>query len=379
MRALVVTIATVAISMCPAIAHAVTDAAGSGVAIKDLGHIDGLRPNALVGYGLVTGLAGTGDSARNRATRQSISNMLAQFGMYVPIDQVQSRNAAAVMITANLPAFARAGDRIDVTVTSIGDAKSLLGGALLLAPLRGPDNRVHALAQGPLAVGGYQYDLNGNLQQKNHPTVGSVPLGATVEKGVQTDIVSSSGTLQFVLAEPDYTMARRIAKAINETIAPQIATAQDASSVEITVPPGATGGQLVTLVTSIETLMVTPVQRARVVINERTGTVVAGGDVRISMVTISHGELKVSIITENIVSQPLLARQTGPDVRTVIAPNTRINVTESGATALSLPGNNTVADLVQALAKVKTTTRDIISILQAIKAAGALHAELVIQ
>lgn len=361
-----------------AFARAATDAAG-GVAIRDLGRIDGWRPNALVGYGLVTGLAGTGDSARNRATRQSISNVLAQFGLYVPIDQVQSRNAAAVMVTANLPPFARPGDRLDVTVTSIGDAKSLLGGALLLTPLRGPDNRVHVLAQGALAVGGYQYDLNGNLQQKNHPTVGTVPLGGTVEQGVDTRIVSAGGTMSFVLADPDYAMASRVAAAINESIGGGIAAARDASSVEIRVPAQARSDELVGLLTRIEALTVTPVQRARVVINERTGTVVSGGDVRISMITISHGELKVSIITENIVSQPLLVRQTGPDVRTVIAPNTRINVTESGATSLSLPGNNTVADLVAALAKVKTTTRDMISILQAIKAAGALHAELVIQ
>ncbi len=355
----------------------------SGVAIKDLGRIDGWRQNPLVGYGLVTGLAGTGDSPRNRATRQSIYNMLAQFGLYVPIDQVQSRNAAAVMVTASLPPFARAGDRVDVTVTSIGDARSLLGGALLLTPLRAPDNKVHALAQGALAVGGYQYDFNGNLQQKNHPTVGTVPLGATIEEGVTTNIVSAQGALRFILNEPDYTMASRVAAAINEGVGNPVASASDASVVTIAVPPDARSesesSRLVSLLTRIENLTVTPAQHARVVINERSGTVVSGGDVRISMVTISHGELKVSIITENIVSQPLFARQVGLGARTLIAPNTRINVTEAGATSISMPGNNTVADLVAALTKVKTTTRDMIAILQAIKAAGALHADLVIQ
>jgi flagellar P-ring protein precursor FlgI len=206
-----------------------------------------------------------------------------------------------------------------------------------------------------------------------------VPLGATIEQGISTEVVSPGGMLRFVLAEPDYTMASRVASAINEGLGASIASARDASSVEIAVPPDAKAEQLVSLLTRIEGLTVATVQRARVVINERTGTVVAGGDVRISGVTISHGELKVSIVTENIVSQPFLVRQTGADVRTVIAPNTRINVTESGATSLSLPGNNTVADLVIALTRVKTTTRDMISILQAIKAAGALHAELVIQ
>lgn len=351
----------------------------SGVAIRDLGRVDGWRHNPLVGYGLVTGLAGTGDSPRNRATRQSISNMLAQFGMYVPIAEVQSRNVAAAMVTANLPPFARAGDRIDVTVSSIGDARSLLGGALLLMPLRGPDDRVRALAQGPLAVGGYQYELNGNVAQKNHPTVGSIPLGATIEVGITTEILSPAGSLRFVLAEPDYTMASRVAAAINQDTGPGVATPRDAASIEIAVPETARDGRLVGFLTRIENLTVTPVQRARVVINERTGTVVSGGDVRISMVTISHGELKVSIVTENLVSQPVLVRQTGPDVRTVVVPNTRIHVSEGGSGALSLTGNNTVADLVAALNRVKTSTRDVISILQGIKAAGALHAELVIQ
>ena len=349
-----------------------------GVAIKDLGRIEGWRHNSLIGYGLVTGLAGTGDSPRNRATRQSISNMLAQFGMYVPVDQVQSRNAAAVMVTASLPPFARAGDRLDVTVTSVGDAKSLLGGALLLAPLRGPDNRVRALAQGAVAVGGYQYEINGNLQQKNHPTVASVPLGATVEQGVDTQVLTASGRLIFLLAEPDYTMADRIAGAINRTLAPGAAVARDASSVEIAVPREA---NVPAFLTRIESLSVEPVLRARVVINERTGTVVSGGDVRVSKVTISHGELKVSIVTDYLVSQPLLIGRgiAAPDARTTVVPSTRVDVSEPGGTALSLPGNNTVADLVAALAKVKTSTRDMISILQAIKAAGALHAELVIQ
>jgi flagellar P-ring protein precursor FlgI len=355
------------------------EAIPAGVAIKDLGRIEGWRSNPLVGYGLVTGLAGTGDTPRNRATRQSISNMLAQFGMYVPIDQVQSRNVAAVIVTSSLPAFARAGDRLDVTVTSIGDAKSLLGGALLITPLRGADNRVRALAQGAIAVGGYQYDLNGNLQQKNHPTVGAVPLGATVEMGVSTEVVSQEGTVRFRLAEPDYTMANRVAAAINAGVSRAVATPRDAASVDIAIPQGLEAPQLVGFLTLIENLSVAAVQKARVVINERTGTVVSGGDVRISMVTISHGDLKVSIVTDFLVSQPGFVRGALPDVRTAIVPSTRINVTESGSTALSLPGNNTVADLVMALNKVKTSTRDTISILQAIKAAGALHAELVIQ
>jgi flagellar P-ring protein precursor FlgI len=364
---------------CLLLAVASAAAASGGVAIRDLGRVDGWNHNALVGYGLVTGLAGTGDSPRNRATRQSLSNMLSQFGLQVPPGEVQSRNVAAVMVAASLPPFATRGDRVDVTVTSIGDARSLLGGALLLTPLRGADNRVRALAQGPLAVGGYQYDLNGNLAQKNHPTVGAVPLGATVEAGVDTHVLSERGSLRFVLTEPDYTMASRVAEAINGALGGARAAARDAASVEIHMPPGLAPQELVAHMTRIENLNVAPVQRARVVINERTGTVVAGGDVRISMVTISHGELRVSIVTDYLVSQPSFVYRTGPGVRTAIVPSTRIDVTEGSAASLSLPGNNTVADLVSALHKVRAGTRDVIAILQAIKAAGALHAELVIQ
>lgn len=360
------------------LAHAASDPAAEAVSIKDLGRVDGWRSNPLVGYGLVTGLAGTGDSSRSRATRQSISNMLARFGLYVPIDQVQSRNVAAVMVSAELPPFARAGDRLDVTVTSIGDARSLLGGALLMTPLRGPDNAVRALAQGPIAVGGYQYELNGTVQQKNHPTTGTVPLGATVERDLDTPIVQA-GSVRFRLAEPDYTMASRVAGAINAAFGYAAATPRDAASVDIAVGEDASSEKVVALVTRIENLAVAPVQRARVVINERTGTVVSGGDVRISMVTISQGDLKVSIVTDRFASQPAFVADTGPGVRTVVVPNTRIDVAEGGSTALSLPGNNTVADLVMALNKVRTSTRDMISILQAMKAAGALHADLVIQ
>jgi flagellar P-ring protein precursor FlgI len=367
------------LALLPGHAAAASGDDAAGILIRNLGRVDGWNHNALFGYGLVTGLAGTGDSPRNRATRQSLSNMLAQFGMNVPADQVQSRNVAAVMVAASLPPFADRGERLDVTVTSIGDARSLLGGALLLTPLRGADNRVRALAQGPLAVGGYQYDLNGNLAQKNHPTVGSVPLGATVEAGVEAKVLSERGTLRFILSEPDYTMASRVAAAINAALGAGMAAARDASSVEIRVPRELPPEDLVAHMTRIENLAVAPVLRARVVINERTGTVVAGGDVRISAITISHGELRVSVVTENFVSQPVLVRQTGPDVRTVVVPNTRIDVAEGRAASLSLPGNNTVADLVAALHKVRTSTRDVIAILQAIKAAGALHAELVIQ
>jgi flagellar P-ring protein precursor FlgI len=360
-----------------ALTLAASASATEAIRIKDIGKMAGWRDNALSGYGLVTGLAGTGDSSRNKATRQSIANMLARFDLTLAADDVQSRNVAAVMVTATLAPFARAGDTIDVTITSIGDARSLVGGTLMLAPLKGPDGKIYGLAQGPLSVGGYKYDMNGNVIQKNHPTVASIPAGATVEVGVANDIRSARGSVTFVLSEPDYTTASRIASAINAQLGGNLAIARDASGVEIDVP-AQRRERLTDFLTEIENVMVEPDRRAKVVINERTGTIVSGGDVRISKVVVSHGDLKVSIITENSVSQPLLVSHTGPGVQSLPVTNSRVRVDENSETGF-VAANNTVGDLVQSLARLKTNTRDIISILRAVKAAGALHAELIVQ
>ncbi|MRW94167.1 flagellar basal body P-ring protein FlgI [Duganella sp. FT80W] len=358
-------------------ALAVSAGAADTIRIKDIGKIEGWRDNALTGYGLVTGLAGTGDSSRNKATRQSIANMLSRFDMTVVADDVQSRNAAAVMVTASLSPFARAGDVIDVTVTSMGDARSLVGGTLILAPLKAADGRVYALAQGPLSVGGYKYDLNGNVVQKNHPTVASIPAGATVEVGVPND-VTHNGLVTFVLADPDYTTASRVAAAINAALGASLALATDASGIDIRIPEERRA-RLADFLTQVENVNVEPDRRARVVINERTGTIVAGGDVRIAKVAVSQGDLKVSIVTDNTVSQPLLVSQGGAGVQTARIANSRVDVAEQGETGFVAASNNTVADLVQSLTRIKTNTRDIISILRAVKAAGALHAELIVQ
>lgn len=352
--------------------------ANDAIRIKDIGKIAGWRENALTGYGLVTGLAGTGDSSRNKATRQSIANMLARFDMTVVADDVQSRNAAAVMVTASLSPFARPGDALDVTVTSMGDARSLVGGTLILAPLKAANGQIYALAQGPLSVGGYKYDMNGNVVQKNHPTVASIPSGATVEQGVPNDVSNNGQSVTFVLSDPDYTTASRVAAAINSTLGASLALAQDASGIEIRIPEGRRG-RLTDFLTAVENVSVEPDRRAKVVINERTGTVVSGGDVRISRVAVSQGDLKVSILTDNSVSQPLLVSQTGVGVRTARVANSRVDVDEQNETGFVAASNNTVADLVQSLTRVKTNTRDIISILRAVKAAGALHAELIVQ
>ncbi|GAB7541606.1 flagellar basal body P-ring protein FlgI [Cupriavidus sp. 8B] len=364
------------------LAGAVLGAAGvshsESTRIKDLGKLQGWRDNALVGYGIVTGLAGTGDSPTNRTTRQALSNVFSQFNLTVPPEQVQSRNVAVVMVSAALPTFAREGDTLDVTVSSAGDARSLVGGSLLLTPLKGPNGRVYALAQGPLSVGGYRYDANGNVLQKNHPTVGSLPNGATVEVGVSAQMLSASQAVTFVLSDPDYTTASRIATAINSQLGAGMAQAKDASGIEIRVPDSQRD-QLVNFVARIENVAIEPDRRAKVVINERTGTVVSGGDVQISKVAVSHGDLKISIATQNTASQPSNIVWPGPNIRTAIVSNTRLEVSEQNGPGFVPAGSNTVADLVQSLAKLNTNTRDIISILRAIKAAGALHAELVIQ
>jgi flagellar P-ring protein precursor FlgI len=304
--------------------------------------------------------------------------MLDKFGVNVGVDQLNSRNVAAVMVITNLPPFTGSGDKLDVNVSSMGDARSLVGGTLLMTPLYGPDKKIYALAQGPLSVGGYQYDLNGNLVQKNHPTAAMIPDGAIVETAMPSEILGENGSLDIVLFNPDFTTAQRMEVSLNETFGENIARAVDAGHIQVKVTEFRQD-RVVDFVARLENLTVTPDQRARVVVNERTGTIVSGGDVRISKVTVSHGDLKVSIVTDYLVSQPYLLEEPGRDVRTAIVPQTRIDVNEGGVNSVSLPTGTTVADLVSALNRIKSSTRDIIAILQGIKRSGALHAELVIQ
>ena len=346
------------------------------VRLKDLGRFQGWRDNMLVGYGIVTGLAGTGDTPRNQATRQAMSNMLSQFDLVLSQDQIQSRNVAMVMVTATLPPTATVGDKIDVNVTSTGDARSLAGGTLIMTPLKGPDRQVYALAQGPLVIGGYRFDANGNLRQKNHPTVGTISLGGTVETPVRADLVASNGYLNFVLKEADATTAERIAQRINQSLGAGSATSENAESVRIRAP--AAGDGLNAYVSRIENLAVVPDQVSRVVINERTGTLVAGGDTRIAPITISHGDIRVAVDTQYMASQPQFVGVAGGGVRTIIVGNSDLNVEEPAHIAASY-GHTTVSELVHSLEKANVSTRDIIAILQAIKAAGALHADVIVQ
>ena len=350
---------------------------GSSVRLKEIARVEGVRDNALVGYGIVVGLAGTGDSGRSKATMQSVMNALIQFGIQVSASDINSRNVAAVMITSTLPSFAQQGDKIDINVSSVGDARSLVGGTLLLAPLKGANERVYALAQGQISVGGYKYDLNGNVVQKNHPTVGRITDGATVERSVLTELVDDKGFINIVLQTPDFTTVNRLKKAINVKLENSSAKAIHAGRISVKVPAGEY--DLIELLTTLENVTVVPDRLARIVVNERTGTIVSGGDVRINDVTISHGNIKVVISTEFTVSQPYAFGRGTSGATTMVVPETQIKVKEKTAQAIDLRSGTTIGELITALRQIKTSTRDVITILQAIKEAGALRAQLIVQ
>lgn len=355
------------------------------VRIKDLGRFDGIRENAVVGYGLVVGLAGTGDSQRSAVTIQSISNMLEEFGLHVPPASVSSRNVAAVLVTANVPGFLHAGDRLDVNVASVGDASSLSGGTLLVTPLLGVNRQVYATAQGPLSVGGYKFEQSGTYRQKNHPTAGMIPEGAIAEKNLAPVLLSNDGSLDLILHDPDFITATRIASTINSGIVGVSAAAVDGGRVRLH-PVSVNDADIVTLVALVEGLGVEPDEKARVIVNERTGTVISGGNVSLSAVTVTQGDIRVSIVQRYQVSQPdgininseSIVRSNS-NIRTAIVPEATVDVFESEVHAVSLPQGATIGELVNALRSIRVTTRDVIAILQGIKRAGALHAELVIQ
>lgn len=350
-------------------------ASADEVRVKDLGRFLGWRENALVGYGVVTGLPGSGDSPRSEITRQALQNVLSRLGASVTPDQVQSRNVAAVIVTATLPPSAHPGDRLDVTVSSIGDARSLAGGSLLMTPLLGPDQRAYALAQGGLVVGGYRFDADLSSQQKNYPSSAVVPGGATVETTVTSNLLSADNTLTFILNDPDVTTSTRIASRINSALGRGAAGVRGPDAVVIRTD----GEDAYRLIGRIENVTVTPDDLARIVINERSGTVVAGGAVRISSVVISQGDIKVLVSVDNEASQPNSFGGYLPGARSLIVSNTRLDVGQDRRdAAVSFP-NTTVADLVEGLRRAHVDTRGMISILQAMKAAGALHADIIVQ
>ena len=356
---------------------AATSAMADPVRVKDLGRFLGWRDNALVGYGLVTGLSGSGDSSRSEVTQAALKNVLSRFGANVTIDQVRSRNVAVVMVTATLPPSANVGDHIDVSVSSIGDARSLLGGSLLMTPLLGPDQKPYALAQGPLVVGGYRFDASLNVEQRNHPTSGVVPGGATIETSMESNLLAGNEELVFILKDPDVTTAERLADGINLAIGPFTAKVRDANAVRICT--ASAGGDLYRLISRIENVSIRPDSLARVVVNERSGTIVAGGGVQISSVVISQGDIRVSVSVENQASQPDLYNSFAPQARSLIVTNTKLSVSQPARDAVVKFPNTTVAELVEGLARVNVDTRGMIAVLQAIKTAGALHAEIIVQ
>jgi len=362
-----------------------TLAAADEVRIKDLGRFSGVRDNALVGYGIVTGLGGSGDSPRSEVTRQALRNVLGRLGSNIPADQIQSRNVAAVIVTATLPPSSNTGDRIDITISSIGDARSLAGGTLLMTPLTGPDQKIYALAQGPVIAAGYRFESNYSLRQRNQTTTVALAGGATVETPVRAQLVGRDGELIFVLRDADFTTADRIAAGINGALGTGIAKVRGADSVAIDAR--AAGGDVNALVARIEHIAVTPDSLARVVINERSGTVVAGGGVQISSVVISQGDIRISVSRDNQSPQPYPyggyggygGYPGGLGGRGLVVANTKLEVTAPPSDAVAKFPNTTVADLVTGLSRVHVDTRGMIAILQAIRAAGALHADIVVQ
>lgn len=343
------------------------------VRVKDIARVAGVRANQLFGYGLVVGLAGTGDSGGAFFTVQSVANMLARLGVVVPASRLRVRNAAAVMATAELPAFAREGDRLDVTLSSLGDARSLVGGVLLQTPLQAADGKVYAVAQGPVTVGGAGEQAGGSKAQINHLTVGRVPGGAIVERAVPASM-SDGSVVSLVLLQADFSTATRMAEALNRELGGSPATAVDAARVDVAVPPDYPGG-LAAFVARVESVAVRPDVPARVVVNERTGTVVIGGAVRILPVVIAHGNLRIEVRSEPQVSQP---PPFSPG-QTQVVPRTQVTVTPEPGALVPIPGTNSVQDLARALNALGVSPRDLIAILQALKAAGALQGELVVQ
>jgi flagellar P-ring protein precursor FlgI len=343
-----------------------------GVRIKDLADIKGVRQNQLVGYGLVVGLNGTGDSNNAIFTIQSFASMLERMGVTVRSKDIEVDNVAAVMVTTDLPAFARTGSRIDVLVSSIGDADNLQGGTLLFTPLKGADGQVYAIAQGPVSTGGFVVgSTSGSEVQKNFPTAGRVVNGAIIEKEIASDF-NNKQSLTLNLHQADFTTASRVAQAINIAFYDQIARTRDAGTIEVQVPEKYRG-DTVALVTLIERLGVTPDTVSKVVINERTGTVIMGENVRISTIAIAHGNLSIEIKEDQNVSQPLPFSRSG---RTVVTPESEVLVQEGKNPIFLVESGVSIGEVVKALNALGVSPRDLIAIFQALKAAGALQAEL---
>ena len=350
------------------------EAPGQLARIKDVATIEGIRDNQLVGYGLVVGLRGTGDSSQTVFPAQTLVSALERMGITVPqtgsnsASNMQVKNMAAVFVVATLPPFSRPGYKVDITASSAGDARSLEGGILLMTPLYGPDGQIYAQAQGALVLGGYMASGGGNTKLSNHPTTARIPGGALVERPVPFDL-KQMHTVSVVLNDADFHTAERMAAAIDRSLGSARAHAVDSRRVEIAATPNE---DMASLLDKVEGVEVDVFPRARVVVNERTGTVVIGGTVRLQPVSILHGGLSVNVISEIMVSQP----NPGSSGTTQVVQQTTVQAEDKPVNHIDLKAGATVEDLVQELQRTGAGARDVISILQAMKEAGALEADL---
>jgi flagellar P-ring protein FlgI len=353
---------------------AAADGVDHKVLIRDVASVEGIRNNSLIGYGLVVGLKGTGDKQQTYFTIQTLASILQRMGVEIPAavlqTTVQVKNVAAVFVTANLPPFSRPGVPLDVTVSSAGDARSLEGGLLLLTPLYASDGQVYAAAQGPLVLGGYAAGTGGNAKQVNHPTTARIPNGALIERDSSLDLTKLR-QFSLLLNEASFTTVEAVAAVINKEMAAPAAKAIDSRRVEIQ-PPAEAAGDVPALLARIENLEIPVRRKAKVVVNERTGTVVLGQDVRLGAVSILHGTFSIEVSTTYTASQPNPAA----GGQTEVIPETRLKATETPAKNVALGEGASVEELVTRLQAIGATARDVVSILQAIKAAGALEADL---
>jgi flagellar P-ring protein precursor FlgI len=341
--------------------------------IKDIADVEGVRGNQLFGYGVVIGLNGTGDGNMSQFTTRSISNLLQRLGIQVRPQDVRTKNVASVIVTATLPAFVRPGTKIDVTLSSMGDSKSLQGGTLLFTPLKAADGNVYAVSQGPVSVGGFSVQGGGDTAQRNHPTVGTISSGAIVERSIPFDLFQS-GRVRIVLREPDFTTMTHMVSGINAALGRPIAQAMDSGVVEVAIPEDVKGDPI-NFVSQVENVEIETDIGARVVVNERSGTVIMGENVRIDKVALAHGNLSIAIRSETAVSQP---PGFSPQGQTAAVTNTDVTVGEENRALSVLGGDVTLADVVAALNALGASPRDLISIFVALKKAGALKADLII-
>lgn len=340
------------------------------VKLRDITEIQGVRDNQLIGYRLVVGLRGTGDRQQTYFTVQTLANTLQRLGVQIPPGSAVFKNVAAVFVTAALPAFSQAGMKIDITVSSVGDARSIEGGVLLLTALRGPDGQVYAEAQGPLTLGGYSEGAVGQVKAVNHPTVGRIPEGAIVERNVAIDL-QRMRTVSLLLRNLDFTAAHDVAEQINKNFHRPVATALDSRRIDVDVAASGVAS-VPELISTVQNLSISLQAPAKVIVNERTGTVVLGGDVTLSPVSVLHGSLTIQVETSFDVSQP------GPlsNGTTVTVPNTQLAVGDKPAQSIRLENGANVEELMKGLHAIGATARDIVAILQAIKAAGGMQADL---